>query len=419
MAEVTIMQVVPRLDTGGTEQSAVEIAEAIIRAGANALVATEGGRLAADVRSAGGEVIKLPMASKNPLTILANARALAALVSERDISLLHARSRAPAWSALLAARWTGRPFVTTYHGTYGKPGPVKAVYNSVMGRGDRVIANSCYTANLIASRHEGAQPRIRTILRGLDSAIFDPFVVPPGSVTRLRESWHVPPGTKIVLHAARLAGSKGQRQAIEAVRCLNDEGSFEGAILILAGDGTNQTYRIELADLIARYGLGDKVRLVGHCSDMPVAFLASNTALIPSMVGEAFGRTSIEAQAMGCPVIVSDAGGLPETIVDAASDPNGFTGWMIKPGNTAALAERIKQSLNLQSVERLAIGARARAWVTTKFVLGQMQAKTLAVYDELLGTRLAANFSCPPRYAAAPTTEISVSDRHEQPSSWG
>ena len=117
------MQVVPRLDTGGTEQSAVEIAEAIIRAGANALVATEGGRLAADVRSAGGEVIKLPMASKNPLTILANARALAALVSERDISLLHARSRAPAWSALLAARWTGRPFVTTYHGTYGKPWP--------------------------------------------------------------------------------------------------------------------------------------------------------------------------------------------------------------------------------------------------------------------------------------------------------
>ena len=216
-----------------------------------------------------------------------------------------------------------------------------------MGRGDRVIANSLYTANLIASRHEGAQQRIRTIFRGLDSAIFDPFVVPPGSVTRLRESWRVPPGTKIVLHAARLSGSKGQRQAIEAVRRLNDEGSFEGAILILAGDGTNETYRIELADLIARYGLEDKVRLVGHCSDMPVAFLAAHTALVPSMVAETFGRTSIEAQAMGCPVIVSDAGALPETIVDAASDPNGFTGWMIKPGDTAALAERIKQSLSL------------------------------------------------------------------------
>ena len=152
MAEVTILQVVPRLDTGGSEQATVEITEALTRANAHALVATEGGRLATAITQAGGEILSLPMASKNPFTMLVNARRLRRIIEERSVDLVHARSRAPAWSAFLAARRTGRPFVTTYHGAYGNPGPIKAAYNSVMGRGDRVIANSLYTANLIATR---------------------------------------------------------------------------------------------------------------------------------------------------------------------------------------------------------------------------------------------------------------------------
>ncbi len=153
MAELTILQVVPRLDTGGSEQATIEIAEALTRAGAKALVATAGGRMANAVTQAGGEIVTLPVASKNPFTMLANATRLESLIKERDVALVHARSRAPAWSALLAARRTGRPFVTTYHGAYGTLGPLKAAYNSVMGRGDRIIANSRYTARLIAERH--------------------------------------------------------------------------------------------------------------------------------------------------------------------------------------------------------------------------------------------------------------------------
>ena len=401
MADVTILQVVPRLETGGSEQSTIEVAEALIRAGAKALVATEGGRLASAVTRAGGEIIEMPMASKNPATMLANARRMVKLVETRNISLLPARSRAPAWSALLAARWTRRPFVTTYHGTYGKPGPVKAVYNSVMGRGDRVIANSTYTANLIASRQEVARDRIRIIYRGIDGAIFDPFVVPPGPVTRLRESWNVAPDKKIVLHAARLSSIKGQRQTIEAIHRLNQKGAFADAVVVFVGEGLRGGYRQELGDLITQYGLEDKARLAGHCTDMSVAFLAAHTALVPSLVAETFGRTSIEAQAMGCPVIVSDIGALPETIVSPASDPAGFTGYLVPTGDVAALADSIRTSLSLTPEERKRIGERARARAGENFDLAQMQAKTLAVYDELLGTKLARLFEHPPLYEPA------------------
>ena len=405
MSDVTIMQVVPRLETGGSEQSTVEVAEALVRAGANAIVGTTGGRLASAVTRAGGEVVEMPMESKNPGTMFANARRLANLIEERNISLLHARSRAPAWSALLAARWTKRPFVTTYHGTYGRPGPVKAIYNSVMGRGDRVIANSMYTANLVASRQHVARERIRTIFRGVDGAIFDPFVVPPGPVVRLRESWGVSPETKIVLHAARLSAIKGQRETIEAVGRLNKSGALDSAMAIFVGDGTKESYRQELANLIVRHGLEAKAKLVGHCGDMPVAFLAAHTALVPSLVAETFGRTSIEAQAMGCPVIVSDLGALPETIVAAEGDKADFTGYLVPPGDVAALADRIKTALALTPAERTKIGNRARTRVGKKFDLAQMQMRTLAVYDELLGTGLAELFEHPPLYGAGSGVE--------------
>ena len=191
MAGATILQAVPRLDTGGSEQAAIEIAEALARAGASALVATEGGRLATAMTEAGGEIVALPMASKNPVTMVANARRLARLIEARGVDLVHARSRAPAWSALIAARRTGRPFVTTYHGAYASPGPFKNVYNSVMARGDRVIANSRYTAALIAARHRVPSDRIRVIYRGVDVAKFAPQSIAPERLARLRAAWGV------------------------------------------------------------------------------------------------------------------------------------------------------------------------------------------------------------------------------------
>ena len=220
--EVTILQAVPRLDTGGSEQAAVEIAEALTRAGASALVATEGGRLATAMTEAGGEIVAAARwRARIPLTMLANARRLAQLIEERGVDLVHARSRAPAWSALIAARRTGRPFVTTYHGAYASPGPFKTFYNSVMARGDRVIANSRYTAGLIAARHHVPKDRIRVIYRGVDLAKFDPSAFAPerglaGSARRGASS----EGQPVVLQAARLTSWKGQRLIIEAARRL-------------------------------------------------------------------------------------------------------------------------------------------------------------------------------------------------------
>jgi len=390
---VTILQVVPRLDAGGSELATVEIAEALGIAGAKALVATAGGRMMDDIIAAGGDVVTLPVASKNPITILANARRLAKLIDRRNIDLVHARSRAPAWSALLAARRTLRPFVTTYHGAYGQVGPFKAAYNSVMAKGDRVIANSRFTASVITDRHPRATDRIRVIYRGVDKRTFDPGAVDAADVERLRAAWGVSPETKIVLHAARLTSIKGQRDLIAAAAGLNAEGALKDAVIILAGDPSGRDgYRSELLALVKQHGLKDKVRLVGHCREMPAAYLASDVALTISTVPETFGRTSVEAQNMGCPVIVPDLGALPETVVAPDQDAAGFTGWRVSPGDVPALKQRIAQALALDPAQRTEIGARARAHVAARFTLSRMQAETLAVYDELLGTDLAERF---------------------------
>jgi glycosyltransferase involved in cell wall biosynthesis len=389
---VTILQVVPRLDAGGSELATIEIAQALSRAGASALVATEGGGMADEVTKAGGEIVTLPVASKSPFTMLPNIGRLAKLIEKRRVDLVHARSRAPAWSGFLAARQTNTPFVTTYHGVYGEVGPFKAAYNSVMAKGDRVIANSRYTASVIEARDKSAKDRIRVIYRGVDCNAFDPAAVDARAVERLRTAWGTPSGTKIVLHAARLTSIKGQRDLIAAVALADREGVLDDAVIILAGDGARDAYREGLVGLIARHGLGNRVRLVGHCREMPAAYLAAHVAVTTSTVPEAFGRTSAEAQAMGCPVIVPDLGALPETIVAPEQSAAGFTGWLFRPRDVAALTSRIAEALALSSSERAEIGARARKHVASKFMLEQMQGSTLAVYDELLGTDLAEKF---------------------------
>jgi glycosyltransferase involved in cell wall biosynthesis len=393
MADLTILQVVPRIDAGGSEQAAVEIADALGRAGARALVATEGGRMATDFTETGGEIVPLPMASKNPVTILANARRLARLIEARGVDLVHARSRAPAWSALLAARKTGRPFVTTYHGAYSSPGPFKNFYNSVMARGDRVIANSRYTVDLIVSRHQVPQDRIRVIYRGVDLTKFVPGLIGPERLDRLRTAWGLRATQPVVLQAARLTRWKGQAFVIEAAQQLHDGNRLGDAVFVLAGDEQGRDgYRQELKQLIIASDLEGRVKLVGHCDDMPAAFALARVAIIASTSAETFGRTSIEAQALGCPVIVSDIGAAPETIVRASPTERNYTGWVIPCRDAAAIAARVEEAVLLAPQDRAALGARSRAHVTAKFTLSRMQHATLAVYDELLGTYLADRF---------------------------
>jgi glycosyltransferase involved in cell wall biosynthesis len=387
-----ILQIIPALDTGGAERTVIEVAEAVAMAGGEALVASEGGRLEGELAAAGGELIRFPAAAKNPLTLLANARRLEKLIGERHIQLVHARSRAPAWSALIAARRARIPFVTTYHGIYNQKNALKAWYNSVMARGDVVIANSHYTAGIVRARHHTPEARLRVIHRGVDLARFAPEAVGAERVTALRAKWGVDANARLVVLAARLTRWKGQHTVIGAAALLKDRPEFNDVVFILAGDDQGRTgYSGELISRIAELGLAGRVKLPGHCDDMPAAFLAAALALVPSVEAEAFGRISVEAQAMGCPVIVSDQGALPETILQAEADRVG-TGWAFRAGDEAALADCIAKALSLAPELKAAIGRAAREHVAARFSKAALQRETLENYDNLLDSKLAEAF---------------------------
>ena len=391
----TILQIIPRLETGGAELATVEITQAVVRAGGRVFVMSEGGRMASDVTRAGGVIVPFKAAAKNPLRIIANARRMARFIRERGVDVIHARSRAPAWSALMAARATDTAFVTTYHGAYGNRGPLKGLYNSVMARGDLVIANSNYTARLVHERHATDKVRIRLIPRGVDLACFDPAAVAAQRVASLRKKWGAGEGKLIVLHPARLTSWKGQHDVVEAAAQLfRAQGAGRNAAFILAGDAQGrEAYVSGLNRQIAQHGLEGKIRLVGHCGDMAAAYAAAHVTLVASTQPEAFGRTSIEAQAMGCPVIVTRQGASPETLLTTQRDgADAATGWIVPAGSPAALAKAIAEALILSQRERNAMAKRARAHIRVNFSAEQMQRQTLAVYDECLRSALVRAF---------------------------
>lgn len=397
-----IAQIIPRLDTGGAERATLEMTDAITRAGGRAIVLCEGGRLTGEVERAGGEVVSFPAATKNPAKIIANAVRLARFVRERGVDLLHARSRAPAWSALLAARMTGTPFVTTYHGAYGNSGPLKPFYNSVMARGQLVIANSEFTGRLIQQRHGVPVERIRVVHRGVDLDAFDPAHVSEERISELRESWGVSSRDKIVLQAARLTGWKGQHDVIEAAKRIFGSDRAKNVAFVLAGDAQGrETYVSSLERQIDEYGLEGKVRLVGHCDDMPAAFAVAHVTVIASTEPEAFGRTSAEAQALGCPVVVTRQGASPETLLTAARHgADRATGWVVPVSAPKALANAIAEALTLSGRERREMSARARAHIEEAFSAERMKRDTLAVYDECLRSALVAAFDDASRVGA-------------------
>lgn len=393
----TILQIIPELDTGGAELSTVEIADAIVNAGGRAIVLSEGGRLAPKLADAGAEFVPFPAATKNPLTILWNARRIAAIIRRENVDLVHARSRAPAWSALLAARQTERPFVTTYHGAYKESGRLKNWYNSVMARGDLVIANSRYTAGLVRARHGTPDERIHVIYRGVDGTRFDPATVSPQRIEALRSRWGVAPPQKVILNAGRLTRWKGQGVIIEAARLLQESGRLNDTVVILAGDAQGRTdYAEQLAAEISAANLGEVVRMVGHVDDMPAAFGAADIAVVASIEPEAFGRAAAEAQIMRCPVISTDIGAPPETVLATPRVPQADrTGWLVPPGDAKQLAACLSEALELSPEARREMGERARDHVLSSFTLQAMKQQTLDVYDRLLNSRLASAFVGP------------------------
>ena len=371
-----VLQVLPALDGGGVERGTVEMTQAIVREGGVALVASAGGRLVHQVERARGRHVTLPLDTKSPWRIWRNAAALAALIKRERVDIVHARSRAPAWSARWAARRAGVHFVTTYHAPYSEDLPLKRRYNAVMAAGEIVIAISHFVAGLIRERHGVAPERIRVIPRGVDPVLFDPTKVARDRMVRLASSWRVPDGHPTIMLPGRLTRWKGQTVLIEALARMTHR---EACVVLVGGDQGRAAYSAELVALAERLGVGDRVRLVGHCDDMPAAFMLSDIVVSASTAPEGFGRVVIEAQAMGRVVVGSDHGGAAETIAQ------GETGFRVPPGDAAALAAALDAALAMGGEARAAMGAAARASVSEHYTVAMMQAATIQVYRDVLG----------------------------------
>ena len=370
-----ILQIVPRLDIGGAERGTVDMARAIVEAGGTALVVSEGGVLEAELLRAKARHIVLPVASKSPFTIHRNISRLVDLIRSEDVDLVHVRSRAPAWSALPAARRTGRPLVTTFHAPYNAGGSLKRRYNSIMARGDRVIAISDFIARHVRETYGVGDDRLRRIHRGVDVVGFDPSAVSSERVASLAARWNLPDGVPVVMLPGRLARWKGQSVMVEAMAQL----ARQDVVCLLVGVGSGHDgLRRELEQQIAARGLQGRVVPIDGCQDMAAAYRLADVVVSASTDPEGFGRVAVEAQAMGVPVVATNHGAALETV-----EP-GVTGWLVPPGEPLALAQAVGAALDLDEEARVRLAAIARARVVEQFSRARMCAATLAVYRELL-----------------------------------
>tara|TARA_R110000796_G_scaffold45338_9_gene109741 strand:+ start:2937 stop:4097 length:1161 start_codon:yes stop_codon:yes gene_type:complete len=375
----TILQVAPELSAGGVERTVLEVTEAIVKAGGRALLASRGGRQEAAFEALGGELFRMDAKSKNPITLKLNEGKLKRLIAREGVDLVHARSRAPAWSAYWAAKAMGVPFVTTYHGAYSGKTKLKKRYNSVMAKGDLVIANSQWIAAHVQTEHGVPFERVVTIPRGVDLEAFDPAAVPLARVKAVRDALGLADDPRqILLLPGRLTEWKGQLIAIEALAMLAPD-ERDKLVLVLAGDAQGRnTYVTRLEQAVVSHGLDRGVIMSEHITDMPAAYLASDIVLAPSVRPEAFGRVAAEASAMARPVIVTDHGGGRETVIE------GETGARVEPGNAQALAGAIRALLSVGPLARDGMGRAGQAHVRQHFSKQGLQAATLGVYKTLL-----------------------------------
>jgi glycosyltransferase involved in cell wall biosynthesis len=374
-----VLQVLPQLVTGGVERGTIDVAAALVAAGWKAVVASAGGPMVRELERAGARHVELPLASKNPWTMRANVERLAELVRRERIDIVHARSRAPAWSAGAAARRTGTHFVTTFHNVYGGGWWLKRRYNGIMAEGERVIAISNFVAAHVASRYGVPPERLRVIPRGVDFTRFDPERVSAERVIQLARQWRLPDGVPVVMLVGRLTRWKGQLVLIDAVAQLRREDVR--CMLVGAGEAR---YRRELLAAIKTRGLEGVFQIVDDCRDVPAAYMLADVVVSASTRPEGFGRVMAEAQAMGRPVVATDHGGAREII------RAGETGWLVPPEDAAALAGAIADALALTPAARADLAATAIGHVRAQFGTRQMTDRTIAVYEEILFPESAA-----------------------------
>ncbi len=379
MTGVTVLQLIPELDTGGAERGCVDVAHAIHRAEGRAIVISAGGQMVRELEEGRGKhLLWSTIKSKNPLFIIWNGLKLYVLVKRHNINVVHVRSRAPAWSGLIGARLAGVPFVTTFHSTYNFNSGIKRLYNSVMARGDRVIAISDFIRRHILANYTTPAENICLIHRGVDIERYDPAQVSAARIDAVRAGWGVRPGQRVVLLPGRLTRWKGQSLLIDALPLMKDP----NVVVVCAGsDQGRSDYRKTLQEQARQHDVHNRVLLPGDCTDMPAAYAAADVVVSASIEPEAFGRVIVEAQAMGKPVVVTDLGAVAET-----AGATGF-GWIIPPNNPVALAKALNDALALPAGERAQRAAIARDYIAGHYTKARMCAATLAVYKELLESR--------------------------------
>lgn len=382
----TVMQIIPSLGAGGAEQGCIDVAVALVKSGAKSIVVCNGGHRLPEILRGGSIHIQMRVDSKNPIIMWRNIARLRKLIRDQDVDIVHARSRAPAWSAWKSVEGTKARFMTTCHAPFNISGSAKKFYNSSIARGERVIAVSNYLREYLLANYEIDDRNIRVIHRGVAIERFHPGAVAPTNLIKLINEWRLPDGCTIVMMPARLTRWKGPLILIDAMAQLNRPDIY----CVIIGDDQGRTeFRDEVENAIKEKGLEGRVRIVGHCNDMPAAYMLANVVVSASTDPEGFGRIAIEAQAMGRPIVATNHGGSMESIIPEV------TGWLVEPGNASALATAIGEALDLDPERKAIMATHAMMHIADNFTRGRMVDQTMDVYAELLREKFTGRRSDP------------------------
>ena len=381
-SKLKVLQVIPRLGYGGAETGCYDLAHYLHEQNCSSYIVTSGGELLKYVNKKKVRIIRLPVHSKNPILMFLNTIFLTLIILFLNISIVHARSRAPAWSCFIATKITRRKFVTTFHGTYNFNSRLKKFYNSIMLKSNLIIAGSNFIFSHINEnylKYLNYKKKFLVIFRGINTDYFDSSTIIETDEDKLLKKWEIKRGKKIILMPGRLTEWKGQELFVESINLVNKELGHEAFYAVILGsDQGRKIYKKKLMRLVEQYRLTNQVRFVDVCKKMPVAYKISNIIISPSIEPEAFGRVAVEAQSMGKPVIASNIGGSNETIIDNK------TGFLFQSGKAESLSKKIIEVLQLDETTLKSMGNEGRKNVIKKFNIEKMCFSTYSEYKKLI-----------------------------------
>ena len=381
-SNIKVLQVIPKLGYGGAETGCYDIAHYLPEKNCESFIVTSGGDLIKFIDKKKVKLIRLPVHSKNPFLILLNSIILIGIILFFKISIVHARSRAPAWSCLLATKLTGRKFVTTFHGTYNFNGSLKKKYNSVMVRSDLIIAGSNFIFSHIKENYSEfmkLKKKFLVIFRGINVDYFDPSTKTESEEKKILKKWELNKEKKIILVPGRLTSWKGQELLIDAINLVKTELGYEAFHVVILGDDQGRDlFKKKLVRKVEQYRLGNQIKFIKHCSDMALAYYVSDIVISPSIEPEAFGRVAVEAQSMEKLIIASNIGGSNETIV------NEKTGFLFESGDANSLSKKIIRAITMDETSLKMMGKEGRKNVIKKFNVEKMCFSTYSEYKRLL-----------------------------------